>query len=321
MEILHIEDLSFTYPGSDSPAVEHVSFSVHSGEFMVVCGESGCGKTTLLRLLKRELAPAGEKTGRILYNGVAQEQLDERTAACEIGYVLQNPDNQIVTDKVWHELAFGLENMGLPTEVIRRRVGEMASYFGIQGWFRRRTDELSGGQKQLLNLAAVMVMQPRVLILDEPTSQLDPIAAAEFIATLQKLNRELGLTILLVEHRLEEVFPLADTVRAEQGRVLVRRAAARRQPPWRAAAGASDAAGAAERRAGIFHALQVADACPLTVREGRDFLERHFAARARAAGGSGGCSGDGYRAEKGLVPVRKGAAGCSAGHIAAHWPR
>lgn len=279
MEILHIEDLSFTYPGSDSPAVEHVSFSVHSGEFMVVCGESGCGKTTLLRLLKRELAPAGEKTGRILYNGVAQEQLDERTAACEIGYVLQNPDNQIVTDKVWHELAFGLENMGLPTEVIRRRVGEMASYFGIQGWFRRRTDELSGGQKQLLNLAAVMVMQPRVLILDEPTSQLDPIAAAEFIATLQKLNRELGLTILLVEHRLEEVFPLADTVLLlEQGRVLLCDAPRRvgshlgglqREHPM--LLGLPSAVR-------IFHALQVADACPLTVREGRDFLERHFAA-------------------------------------------
>lgn len=136
--------------------------------------------------------------------------------------MLQNPDNQIVTDKVWHELAFGLENLGLPTEVTRRRVGEMASYFGIQDWFRKRTDELSGGQKQLLNLAAVMVMQPKVLILDEPTSQLDPIAASEFLATLQKLNRELGLTVILAEHRLEEVFPDADRVLLmDGGRILL----------------------------------------------------------------------------------------------------
>ncbi|MDY3863581.1 MAG: ABC transporter ATP-binding protein, partial [Eubacteriales bacterium] len=159
MEILQIENLSFRYPGAERCAVDGVSFSVHSGEFLVVCGASGCGKTTLLRLLKPELAPAGELSGRIVYSE------GERTPA-QIGYVLQNPDNQIVTDKVWHELAFGLENMGLPTGVIRRRVGEMANYFGIQDWFRKKTDELSGGQKQLLNLAAVMVMQPRVLILD-----------------------------------------------------------------------------------------------------------------------------------------------------------
>ena len=163
MDILQIENLNFRYPGAERNAVDGVSFSVHSGEFMVVCGVSGCGKTTLLRLLKPELAPAGKLDGRIVYCG------GERTPA-QIGYVLQNPDNQIVTDKVWHELAFGLENLGLPTEVIRRRVGEMANYFGIQDWFRKKTDELSGGQKQLLNLAAVMVMQPRVLILDEPAS-------------------------------------------------------------------------------------------------------------------------------------------------------
>lgn len=208
MEILRIEDLSFRYAEAEQNAVEHVNLSLESGEFIVVCGESGCGKTTLLKLFKRELAPAGNISGKIYYKGILQQELDEKMSACEIGYVLQNPDNQIVTDKVWHELAFGLENMGIPTEVIRRRVGEMAGYFGIESWFRKNTDELSGGQKQLLNLASVMVMQPEILILDEPTSQLDPIAAADFIATLQKLNRELGLTIILVEHRLEEVFRL-----------------------------------------------------------------------------------------------------------------
>ena len=222
MEVLQIENLSFAYPNSGRKALESISLSVNSGDFVVICGESGCGKTTLLRLIKRELAPFGEKSGSIRYNGVLQDKLDDKTSAQEIGFVLQNPDNQIVTDKVWHELAFGLENLGLPTPVIRRRVGEMASYFGIQGWFRKSTDELSGGQKQLLNLAAVMVMQPKILILDEPTSQLDPIAASDFIATLQKLNRELGLTILLTEHRLDEVFPIADKVAMmEQGKLLL----------------------------------------------------------------------------------------------------
>ncbi len=270
MDILQIENLNFRYPGAERNAVDGVSFSVHSGEFMVVCGVSGCGKTTLLRLLKPELAPAGKLDGRIVYCR------GERTPA-QIGYVLQNPDNQIVTDKVWHELAFGLENLGLPTEVIRRRVGEMANYFGIQDWFRKKTDELSGGQKQLLNLAAVMVMQPRVLILDEPTSQLDPIAASDFIATLQKLNRELGLTILLVEHRLEEVFPIADRVLLmDSGRVLVCDApekigdALPDGHPMRAALPSA---------VRIFRSVQVADRCPLTVREGRDFLERHFGNR------------------------------------------
>lgn len=222
MEILHIEDLSFKYPDAAEKAVDGISFGVESGEFIVLCGSSGCGKTTLLKLLKRELAPVGEKSGNVLYRGAMQDELDERESACKIGYVMQNPDSQIVTDKVWHELAFGLENMGLPTEEIRLRVGEMASYFGIHKWFRKNTDELSGGEKQLLNLASVMVMQPDILILDEPTSQLDPIAASDFIATLKKLNRETGLTVILAEHRLEDVFPIADRVLVmDGGRAIV----------------------------------------------------------------------------------------------------
>ncbi|MFQ7107498.1 MAG: ABC transporter ATP-binding protein, partial [Neglectibacter timonensis] len=195
-----------------APALDHVSFSVQNGEFIVICGESGCGKTTLLKLLKRELAPHGEKSGQIWFRGVEQSLLSEREAACEIGYVLQNPENQTVTDKVWHELAFGLENMGIATPVIRRRVAEMACFFGIDDWFRKKTTELSGGQKQLLNLASIMAMQPKLLILDEPTSQLDPIAASDFINTLVKINKELGMTIIMTEHRLEDVFPVADRV-------------------------------------------------------------------------------------------------------------
>lgn len=278
MELFRVENLSFRYPKAERDALQEINLSVQSGEFIVLCGASGCGKTTLLRLLKKELAPVGEKNGRILYAGAPQEAL---TNAGEIGFVQQNPESQIVTDKVWHELAFGLENLGLPTETIRRRVGEMASFFGMQGWFRQKTDALSGGQKQLLNLASVMVMQPKLLILDEPTGQLDPIAAADFIATLQKINRELGLTILLAEHRLEEVFPIADRVLVlENGRILLddepRKIGLRLSklhcdhPMLHALPGAVR----------IWQGLHIDDTCPLTVREGREFLERHFENRA-----------------------------------------
>lgn len=278
MEILHIENLSFRYPTAERNAVEDVCLSIQNGEFVVICGESGCGKTTLLKLLKRELAPTGVKTGTAYYKGVSVDDLEAKVSASEIGYVLQNPDNQIVTDKVWHELAFGLENLGVPTEIIRRRVGEMASYFGIQEWFRKKTDALSGGQKQLLNLASIMVMQPKILILDEPTAQLDPIAASDFIATLQKINRELGLTILLVEHRLEEVFPIADKILLmDGGKVLL----------YDSPQNIGSSLGEIQRNhpmllglpsaVRIFNALQIEDMCPLTVKEGRDFLERHFA--------------------------------------------
>ena len=277
MEILHIENLSFKYPKTEHNAVDSVSLNVGSGDFIVICGESGCGKTTLLKLLKKELSPAGEKSGYIFYKGIEQEKLDDKTSSSEIGYVLQNPDNQIVTDKVWHELAFGLENMGVSTEVIRRRVGEMASYFGISEWFRKKTDELSGGQKQLLNLASVMVMQPKILILDEPTSQLDPIAASDFIATLQKLNREFGLTILLAEHRLEDVFPIADKVLLmDKGKALlydspknIGKRLSKIQYDHPMLLGLPSAVR-------IFEALNIVDECPLTVKEGKDFLERHF---------------------------------------------
>lgn len=245
---------------------------------MVLCGASGCGKSTLLRLLKRELAPEGEKSGEIIFCGKEQSTLSEREAACEIGYVLQNPENQIVTDKVWHELAFGLENMGVPTPVIRRRVAEMACFFGIDDWFRKKTTELSGGQKQLLNLASILSMQPKLLILDEPTSQLDPIAASDFIHTLSKINKELGLTILLTEHRLEEVFPLADRVAVmDQGKLLFvespRQAGhelKKFDPNHRMLLGLPSAVR-------IYQGLDAEDVtCPLTVRDGRNFIEENY---------------------------------------------
>ena len=175
-------------------------------------GRSGCGKSTLLRQLKSVLAPAGEKEGEILYRNIPLRNTDHRTQSQEIGFVMQNPDNQIVTDKVWHELAFGLESLGYDNATIRLRVAEMASYFGIQKWFYKNVSELSGGQKQLLNLASVMAMHPSLLILDEPTSQLDPIAASDFLETVKKINRDIGTTVLLTEHRLQDIIPYADRV-------------------------------------------------------------------------------------------------------------
>ncbi len=271
MAHLAVKNLTFTYPKCEKSAIEGVSFQVEKGEFLAVCGPTGCGKSTLLRLLKRELAPLGELSGEIMVDGAAQSALSERDAACRVGYVMQRPEQQLVTDKVWHELAFGLENMGLPQPVIARRVAEMAAYFGIEGWFDKAVDTLSGGQKQLLNLASVMVMQPEILILDEPTAQLDPIAAADFIATVHKVNRELGLTVILTEHRLEEVIPVCDRLLVLQdGRVLdwdAPRAVVSR------AADNADLLRFMPAAARLFHAVKGEGDCPLDVREGRAFIE------------------------------------------------
>lgn len=212
MALLEIKNLSFTYNGAKNKALSDINIEIESGDFVLLCGESGCGKTTLLKLLKKQLRPAGKTEGVITYGGVNIDELDERASVTEIGYVMQNPDNQTVTDKVWHELAFGLESLGESTDVIRRKVAEICGFFGIGEWYHKKTSELSGGQKQLLSLASVMVMNPSVLVLDEPTAQLDPIAASEFLASLRKINEELGITVIIAEHRLEEVFPMVSKV-------------------------------------------------------------------------------------------------------------
>ncbi len=280
MEILTVENLTFSYPGETSPAIEDISFSVRDGDFTVVCGATGSGKSTLLRLLKREIAPLGKCCGRICYRGTALDALPEHTSAQKIGFVMQNPEQQIVTDKVWHELAFGPENLGWPQETIARKTAEMASYFGIEPWYEKRVSELSGGQKQLLNLAAVMVTDPDILILDEPCAQLDPIAASDFIATLKKLNRDFSLTILIVEHRLEELIPICDRLLVlDAGKVLTC------DTPQAAAARLADrpellcAMPTATR---LFHALKLNGPCPLTVRDGRRMIESAFDHTVRA---------------------------------------
>ncbi len=212
MDIITFTNFGFTYPGGKVPALREISVSIASGSFVTLCGKSGCGKSTLLRNLKPILAPCGEKTGSCCFMGREVTELSHREQSESIGFVLQNPESQLVTDKVWHELAFGLESLGCSTTEIRAKVAEMAAFFGIEAWFHRNVSELSGGQKQLLNLASVMVMQPDVLVLDEPTAQLDPISAQNFLDTLAKINRELGTTVILSEHRLEEAFALSDRV-------------------------------------------------------------------------------------------------------------
>lgn len=277
MEALRAEGLTFTYPGRDRAALTDIDLTVEAGSFVTLCGPSGCGKTTLLRQFKSVLAPHGTRTGKILLEGKPLEDWDARAQTGKVGFVLQSPEEQLVTDKVWHELAFGLESLGYENAVIRLRVAEMASYFGLQEWFHRDVSTLSGGQKQLLNLAAVMTMQPSVLLLDEPTSQLDPIAAADFLHTVAKLNRELGVTVLLSEHRLEEALPLSDRVVVLDGGTIL-------------ADGEPSQVGArlGELRHPMFDAMPApmrvwaavdagAGECPVTVREGRRWLADYSA--------------------------------------------
>ncbi|MCM1273546.1 MAG: energy-coupling factor transporter ATPase [Clostridium sp.] len=272
MAHFEIKDLSFCYPNSEKKALDNINLTIKKGEYITICGRSGSGKTTLLRHLKKPITPSGKRTGEILFHGCSIEEMDVRTQAAAIGYVMQNPDNQIVTDKVWHELAFGLESLGCDTNTIRLKVAEMASYFGIQDWFHKNVNELSGGQKQLLNLASIMAMQPQVLICDEPTSQLDPIAASDFLQTIKKINLELGTTVIMTEHRLEEVFPASDRVVVmEDGKII--------------ADGEPKAVGEVLKKQNnkmfaalpapmqIYYGVGSKKECPLTVREGRNWLD------------------------------------------------
>lgn len=271
MERYSFQNVTFTYPEQEKATLQNISFSVSDGEFLILCGPSGCGKSTLLRHLKSCLTPHGSMKGNIFYQGIPLCEIDQRTQSQEIGYVLQSPENQVVTDKVWHELAFGLESLGYDTPTIRRRVAEIAAFFGIENWFYKDVSELSGGQKQLLSLASIMAMQPKVLVLDEPTAQLDPIAASDFLALLGKINRELGTTIILTEHRLEEAFPFATRVIVmEKGTILCEDEPAKVGLHLK------------ERDSGMFlsmptamrvwAALKTNLSCPMTVRDGSDFL-------------------------------------------------
>lgn len=279
METVKVNGFSFKYSLGSKPALKDINFTVNEGEFIVVCGPSGCGKSTLLRSLKPQLRPFGETSGSIEFCGRGINDIPDEESAAQIGFVMQSPDAQIVTDKVWHELAFGLENLGVPTHIIRSRVAEMANYFGIHTWFRKKTAELSGGQKQLLNLASVMLMQPKLLILDEPSSQLDPIASREFLENVRKINLELGTTIIITEHNLEDVYGYADKVLLmEHGEAV------KYLPPQEMAQYLAE-----NERDGMYKALPtparmygcvLRGKCPLSIVEGRRWFSRQMEGKA-----------------------------------------
>ncbi len=271
MELYSFQNVNFTYPYSQYRALCNLNFSLDAGEFVLLCGPSGCGKSTLLRHLKTCLRPQGSREGTIAFAGQPLDSISTSQQAQRIGFVLQSPENQVVSDKVWHELAFGLESLGLEPATIRRRVAEIAAFFGIEHWFHQDVSALSGGQKQLLNLASVMAMQPQVLVLDEPTAQLDPIAATDFLALLGRIHRELGTTVILSEHRLEEAFPYATRVMVmDSGSILLD--------------GSPKSVGLAlkDGRSAMFYAMPTAMQvwagvetrleCPITVLDGTRFL-------------------------------------------------
>jgi len=275
MALLSIKNFSFRYPNEKENAIGQINLAVDEGDFVVICGLSGCGKSTLLRQIKSEISPNGEKTGEIKYNGIPIEKLSLEQSTSEIGFVMQNPHNQIVTDKVFHELAFGLESLGIDSKTIRLRVAEMASFFGIN-WMEKETSSLSGGQMQLLNLASIMVMQPKLLLLDEPISQLDPIASTEFVETLKKLNRDTGLTIIMVEHNLEQVFSIADKIIVmDKGRIIINDKPQNIQGHI-SRLGVSSIIPFLPTPLRIFRELSATGECPLTIRDGRRFLSREY---------------------------------------------
>jgi energy-coupling factor transport system ATP-binding protein len=213
---IELNNISFTYPDASQPAIRNLSLQIEKGQFVVLFGSSGSGKSTLLRLLKKEIQPHGHLSGTIHVNG---RPLQEKN---EIGFVFQDPENQVVADDVLHEIVFGLENLGLSTNEMRSRVAEMVHFFGVESLLLRKTHELSGGKKQQINLASVLLMQPDILLLDEPTAQLDPVSSRELLDMLIRLNDEFGMTIILAEHRLEEVFTVADKIiMMEKGTILI----------------------------------------------------------------------------------------------------
>ena len=212
MEILSCENVAFKYNESTDYAISDCTFSVKKGEKIMLCGASGSGKSTLLRLLKRELSPRGELSGNITLMGKDRSELSDRESAEKVGFVMQSPDSQTVCDKVSAELAFGLESFGVKSGEIQSRVGEMAAFFGIEPLYDRDISTLSGGQKQLVALCSVMATDPDILLLDEPTAQLDPVAARELLDILDRLNKEMGVTIIIAEHDPEELFDSCDKI-------------------------------------------------------------------------------------------------------------
>lgn len=261
MELLRVQNLTFSYPESLKKAINDISFTLNKGDFILLCGKTSSGKTTLLKLLKPSLKPKGNFKGNIYYNSKINDS--------KIGFVMQNPENQIVSNKVWRELSFGLENHGVPSEIIKRKVAEISSYFGINHLFERDVNTLSGGQLQLINLASVLAMSPDLLLLDEPTSQLDPISATNFINTLKRINSEFGITVIISEHKIDELFSLCNKVLyLEDGRKAFF--------DTQKAAAQSLELSSLPAVVRIGRQLGAEKSCPLNVKETKQFIEENF---------------------------------------------
>jgi energy-coupling factor transport system ATP-binding protein len=214
IELVEIEGLSYWYPGRREPALSDVSLGLSPGEFVLLVGASGSGKSTLCRAVNG-LVPhfyGGRIAGHVKVAGMDTASTEVRDLARVAGMVFQDPENQMVAENLVSEVAFGLENIGLDRLQMRKRVEEVLASLRLSSLRDKRVSELSGGEKQKVALASVLVMHPQVLILDEPTSQLDPISADDFLSTLKSLNDELGLVVLLAEHRVERCFHFADRV-------------------------------------------------------------------------------------------------------------
>ena len=219
MKIIEVKDLGFKYAGTDFYAISGVNLEIDEGEFVVLAGKSGCGKTTLLRCLNG-LIPhfyEGEFEGRVLIDGIDTRECPPHILSQKAGMVFQNPDNQLFALSVEADIAFPLENLGLPREEIRDRVEWALKLLGIEELRKRSPFELSAGQKQKVAIASVLAMKPKILLLDEPTSSLDPVSAKNLIEAIIDLNRRHGLTILISEHRLTHLIPHADTLAIMDG--------------------------------------------------------------------------------------------------------
>ncbi|MCI8336574.1 MAG: ATP-binding cassette domain-containing protein [Peptococcaceae bacterium] len=218
--ILTAQGLSFSYIEASCPVLSQADFTLNPGQVTLLLGRSGSGKTTLLRCLKPILRPQGEMAGQLSFLGKDMDKLSSQEAVAEIGFLFQNPEAQLVMDTVYKELAFGLENLGLPAVEIQARIADTVSFCGMEHLLSRKTADLSGGQKQLVNLCALLCFRPKLLLLDEPFSQLDPESTWRVVEILQRLRRETAVAILISEQRLEDLWSLADQViKIDQGKI------------------------------------------------------------------------------------------------------
>jgi energy-coupling factor transporter ATPase len=214
MAIIETRNLTYTYPGAAWPAIKGVSIKIEKGEFALITGPSGCGKTTLCRCFNG-LIPHfyhGELKGEITVAGLRVQEHTIYEMATHVGLVFQNPENQLFALSVEKDVAFGLENLGIPREEIRKKVDWALELAGIYELRERTPTELSGGQQQRVAIASVLAMQPEVIVLDEPTSFLDPLGAKKIFEVIYELNRKLGITVVLVEHRLDLTAKYADHI-------------------------------------------------------------------------------------------------------------